>query len=734
MGKLKDTFRKFMGVEVLGGTQSFVTGQQNGLDNLNRRQLLGEYKGIVFSCINVRSQEVAKYEPLLYVKNPRIVEEQDPLEDHPFLQVLDNPNPNQSKYELVELTQIFMDLTGEAFWYVEVGEVTRQPKAFYCVQPHRVKVAVDNLGHVIGYSIRRDDGVEVPLDVDEMIHFKYPDPLNPLRGKSPVGANLLYIDTEEQISIFQHAFMKNSATPSGVATVKGGITVEAFKLLKKQWKEQQQGSHNAGKTLFIRNGDFTFDKVGLSLSELDMTALSGKSQDDVRKAFRVPKPKLGDTEGQGLGRDGAETVNYVFARDVIDALQTRLDDTLQRYIRVAYKDQNLFVDHICQVPENEAAELEEYKAKVQEWNLGVGRWLTVNAIEEAKGLPLTPGGDQLYRTQTQIPIDETYIPPSIQNNLPKMITRQTIVSKAKELPATTKAMTKSSFFDSLDDLEKSTSARYISTMKPMLLGQKKRILSKLKGAKTLEDDLLVGFPLEEKKTILNIVEVLLADAQKGGDLAAEYVKSDIVYSIPEKYVVALRDDTERVIQGYNAQTSQALRDTITEGLEKGEDFDGLSKRVSDLYDTAEGSRADRIARTETHRIINESVADAYEQSGISAMQWQTDGDACELCQAMDGTITDIGVPFLKVGESLMGVEGKEYTVDYADVQAADLHPNCNCKLVPVTPGSGNFAIEPEKVLVKIYDNEENDRLKEALAKEQEFSLKLQEIIGLDDGA
>jgi len=207
-----------------------------------------------------------------------------------------------------------------------------------------------------------------------------------------------------------------------------------------------------------------------------------------------------------------------------------------------------------------------------------------------------------------------------------------------------------------------------------------------------------------------------------------------VYSIPEKYVVALRDDTERVIQGYNAQTSQALRDTITEGLEKGEDFDGLSKRVSDLYDTAEGSRADRIARTETHRIINESVADAYEQSGISAMQWQTDGDACELCQAMDGTITDIGVPFLKVGESLMGVEGKEYTVDYADVQAADLHPNCNCKLVPVTPGSGNFAIEPEKVLVKIYDNEENDRLKEALAKEQEFSLKLQEIIGLDDGA
>jgi hypothetical protein len=87
-----------------------------------------------------------------------------------------------------------------------------------------------------------------------------------------------------------------------------------------------------------------------------------------------------------------------------------------------------------------------------------------------------------------------------------------------------------------------------------------------------------------------------------------------------------------------------------------------------------------------------------------------------------------------VGDTIAGVSGKEFTVDYQDVQAADLHPNCNCKLVPVTPDQGNFAITPEKVLVKIYDTEENDKLKEALAKEQEFSLKLQEIIGLDDGA
>lgn len=731
MGKIKDAINKFMGVEVLAGSQSFVIGNQNGLDNLNRRQLLGEYKGIVFSCINVRSQEVAKYEPLLYVKNPRVVEDQDPLQDHPFLQVLDNPNPQQSKYEIFEFTNIFMDLCGEAFWYVEVGEITRQPKAFYLVQPHRVKLAVDNKGLVVGYTVRRDDGVEVPLEYDEMIHFKYPDPVNPLRGKSPVGANLLYIDTEEQTSVFQHSFMMNSATPSGVATVKGGITSEAFKLLKKQWKDQQQGTKNAGRTLFIRNGDFTFDKIGLSLADLDMGALKGQSQDDVRKAFRVPKPKLGDTDGVGLGRDGAETVNYVFTRDVIDGLQTRLDDTLQRYLRVAYNDPNLFVDHVCQIPENQAHELAEYQAKIQEWNLGVGRWVKVNEIEQEKNLPLTPGGDQLYRTNTQIPIEEDYVAP-VNLNLPKVISRQTLkhTHQAIEAPVK-KRVGRKTFFEMLDAQEEDTAKQYKTILRGYLDSQKKRVLSKLDAKKSLQDDILVGFAGAEDELTLNIVEMILGDIGKSGQLAVEYAKGDITYEIPETFAVALRDDTSRVIQGLNEQTSQALRDAITEGLEKGDDFEGLSRRVSDIYDIAGDWRAERIARTETHRVINESVSDAYEQSGITAMQWVASAGACELCLAMEGSITDIGTPFLKVGQTVAGVEGGRYDVGYQDVKSADLHPNCNCKLVPVTPGSGNFSVKPE--LIKIYDTEENDRLREALAKEQAFSQQLQQIIGLDDG-
>lgn len=715
---MRNPFKK-ASIPTMSDGQAFLVAGNEGLRNLNRKQLLYEYKNIVFSCVNVRAQEIARYEPLIYNQNPRTVKDRIPLPDHEFLQFLDNPNPYMSKYELFEYTSIFMDLTGEAFWYIALGETSNKPQQVWIIHPHQIEEIWEG-NTLLGYKLTKDDGTIIPLEPLEVIHFKLPDPVNPRRGRSPLGANLLYVRTENETSEFQHNFMLNSAIPSGMVSVKSNITPEAFKKLKLQWKDQQRGTKNVGNTLFMRNGDFEYTKVGLSLEDIDISALRAMTQDDVRKAYRVPKPKLGDTDGQGLGRDGAETVNYVFSRDVVDTTQMRFDDTLQRYARLAYKDNTIFIDHVCQIPENETYELEKYKAQIVEWDKGFNRWLSINDIYDEKGLDHIPGGDHIDSLNS----------PTIETTA-KVLRRRTV--KALPVAKKKRRITKPEYFDYLDKKYDSSAVKYGEIIKEALRNQKKRILNKLEGLKNIDDELLIGFTIEEQRTILNIVELMYNESEDTGAYATEFVSGTTDYQLSEVFKIALRDDTERIVKGFNEQTTQYLRDTITEGLEEGDNFDMLKTRISNVFDIAENSRVERLARTETHRIINESTSDAYLAAGIYSVQWVTDADPCPLCESMEGTITDIGTPFLSVGDTITDVEGKDFTVDYQDVHSADLHPNCKCKLVPITRNSGKYSVKPEKVIVKIHeDTEEFDRLREALENEKEFNLQLKNIIGLED--
>lgn len=377
-------------------TDTFVTWFNKTLGIKTPDQLIKEYKGIVYACVTAICEDVAKYEPYFfkYDKNGN----ESIVLNHPFFQLLHKPSPNLTQYNLFEATQSYLELTGEAFWYLSLGERTRKPYEIDYMNPAKVKIATGDNGEVIGYTFRKSDGTEIPLDVDEVIHFKTFNPDNPYRGLGTVQAGLLQIRTENAASEFQYNFLENQASPSGVIQVTGKISKEAFAKLKRKWKEGHQGISNAGKTLFIRNGEVKFEKIGLSLSELDMSTLKSMTEEDVLKIFKVPKVILGESDTSGLGRATIEGAEYIFAKRTIDPRLTRIDDTLKLYVKKAYGDDTIEIGHESQVPEDMAAELEEDEA-------GVDKWLTRNEIRKKRGLEPLDGGDTLYSTFQQIPIE-----------------------------------------------------------------------------------------------------------------------------------------------------------------------------------------------------------------------------------------------------------------------------------------------------------------------------------------
>lgn len=71
---------------------------------------------------------------------------------------------------------------------------------------------------------------------------------------------------------------------------------------------------------------------------------------------------------------------------------------------------------------------------------------------------------------------------------------------------------------------------------------------------------------------------------------------------------------------------------------------------------------------------------------MKTVAWYTaeDANVCQFCAAMDGKEIDINDNFFNLGDTAKGVnDGFGFlTLEYSDVEAPPLHPDCRCYIRP----------------------------------------------------
>ncbi len=679
---------------------SFSTWISTVNGKISKFKLLKLYKNLVYSCVSVIATDVAKYEPLFYRKNPK---GEKVYIDHGFKTVMENPNPDMSQYDLMEATQSYLELTGDSYWYLAVGELSHKPKEIYMMRPDLVDTAKDKNGKTIGYVFNKSSEVKVPLELYEVIHFKTFNPIDPDHGLSAVEAGLLYVQTENSTSEFQKNFMENQASPSGVLSLNGKIGKETFNKIKKQWREANSGLQNVGKTLIIRNTDASFQKVGLSIADIDMASLKGITDSRVRGIFKVPKALLGDADSSGLGRSNVEALEYNFAKRVTDPKQIKLDDAIRLAIRRIYNDKTVYVEHVSQVPQDDAKKLQYQQA-------AVNKWKTINEVRAMDGDKPVKGGDSLYVPFSDIAIDE---PPAASNETQpqKIVIRMDTDKKQSEececghvhnSVDNKKKIKKADdgtvrYVNILEKLRLRLISPYKKTLAPYLDDQKKRVIELLQsatgGKSVLPKDTVNKFidqlvdEVNDKGDIELLLEKLVAllfgAYEKSGVKGVEFLgKPDVKFVSDQAARDYIFASTERQLKSFDEQTAIKIQQQMAQGLAAGEDTEQLTKRIESIYEDAKGFRAKRIAETESHKAVNYGSAQSYIQSGVRKMKWYAFDSACDFCKAMAGTIVEIGKPFIPKGGSVSLSDGSEFIADYEDVSYGDLHPNCNCKLLP----------------------------------------------------
>ena len=146
-----------------------------------------------------------------------------------------------------------------------------------------------------------------------------------------------------------------------------------------------------------------------------------------------------------------------------------------------------------------------------------------------------------------------------------------------------------------------------------------------------------------------------------------------------------QDRSTKIANDVNDETAKQLRDSLSQGVLAGESTYELRARVEAVMGIASTMRADRIARTEVARAQGYGDIEAWSQSGVvEGKEWYCARDeiVCPFCQALEGKVFKLKENVFTKGD-VSQVAGQKLDINYDDVAACPLHPNCRCTLIPV---------------------------------------------------
>jgi HK97 family phage portal protein len=222
-----------------------------------------------------------------------LVSETDRRRDraHGSIRVLERPNFYTTRYRLIEQTVQDLAIFGHAFW-IKVRRAGGAVVGLVPVPPERMSVAGDLFPVSYRYEI---GGRTRDLDPTEVVHFRHYDPIDGLRGVSPLEALKGIVAESRAAAATRIAFWKNGAKLGGVIQrpkEAGTWTVEARDRFRRQFDEKFTGTGNAGRFPVLEEG-MTFAPVVSTMVDAESVATWKLSREEAARAYHIPLPMVG---------------------------------------------------------------------------------------------------------------------------------------------------------------------------------------------------------------------------------------------------------------------------------------------------------------------------------------------------------------------------------------------------------------------------------------------------------
>jgi len=618
------------------GTSSIVSySQQIAWKGAEESQEYFTRNEWVFAAIKAIASGVSRTPLRLYSKDSK--DEVTEIKKHPILDLLNTPTPGKTeKMFLVEIVQALL-LTGESHHKQFQGTGANKVGEILPIETQNIVMDVDSWGRILKVCVSAKNGGKKPIEMNEWMYFRLPDPANPGRGASPLKAAALTVDTDIEAQNFQWNYFRNGAVLSGIFKSDQKLTPEDSQKLEKQWETKFGGSNKSGKTAFLGQGA-SYQAISEGVSGIG-TEQRDALRDRILAAFGVPKSIIGQIGDVNFA--SAKAMEFVFAQWVIQPMLDALEDTLNSQLVERWYKDGLFLKFDDPTPVD-SDQRNKYLEVAQ-------TFLTVNEIREEEGFDAIEGGDRFFvevKNDAGEPLgaNDTKALASIKGMGKKGMDDEEREEFVKSFLAQHKK--------NEDTLEKKTKKFFVEQEKRVLKNLEKS-MSKTKAINPNP----VDFDKEVKFTELffadTLVDILEAEAKRQINNVPFSWSFDLQNPQVQKFAEGA---TLKFAQEVTQTTQDALKVVVADGIAEGLSAGDVAKNISDKFKQWRGeeARALTIARTETTKFSNGGAKLLYVQNGVEKNEWITtiDGRERGAHKAADGQVRAIDKDFSVGGESL----------------------------------------------------------------------------------
>lgn len=388
--------------------------------------LLAELKGAAWTCASINASVCANFAPRLYVAThpgqpapkcltrpldpaadqrmrslstlpPRFTKaaQIEEVLDHPLLTLLQQVNPVFNAFDLWELTTLYQEVHGSAYWYLNV-DALGVPREIWPLPSQNVTPWRDaDSPNLVDAYVYRTGSKEQRFSPREVIHFRYPDPRNPYTGGlSPLRACYEQVALLSDFVAMKKAVYENNAIPAAVISPEEVAGEEERDRLEAQWNSKFRRG-GSGRVLI---GESSLRVQVLSHSMGDLAALADMraTKEEIANAFHVPLAFL-TTETNLANLQAAEHQHQ--AKAIGPRLQRRDEKLNEQLVPLFDPTGRLFLASDDPVPANR-----DYRLRQQESDLKYGV-VTINEVRQERGLAPVAWGDTPWLPLTWAPSD-----------------------------------------------------------------------------------------------------------------------------------------------------------------------------------------------------------------------------------------------------------------------------------------------------------------------------------------
>ena len=639
----------------------------------------------------------------------------EPVEEHPLLDLIRNPNPHYGDIAMWSGIVADFCIWGDAY-LVKVRDLSGRVVQLWYVPQFMMepKAGLDGSQFLSHYEYSPGTGYgRIDLDPADVIHFR--NGINPRdlrRGLAPMQSVIREIFADMESSNFVASLLRNMGVPGVVISPKAGAMPSAEDVeATKTWFQQTFSGDGRGGTL-VMGAPTDVQPYGFNPQQMNLSEARDVAEERVCAALGIPAAVVGFGAGLQATKVGAtmEEMRKLAWHNGVLPLGRALADELQRSLLPDFEKPGrgarrleLYwdTDDVLALSEDEnrrterlLKELNAGAIMLYDYLVATGReadeshkyylrsisMMEVPVALAGKGLEIAPG--------VLLPAPDPQLPPPAKA-LPKPEQKSNPLEDwlpANARDASPDAIARGERFAlMLRREERGQREAFAAALMPLFEGwgdTAGRIAADVlrsRGEKALTPE------TKESELIQQIIDLLNLEAWEQG-LSSRYQAQYL--AIARKTAEALQEagfgtglpdpvmrqiiatgGTRAGLIDLDAQTRQAIFDALAEGRSQGEGVQALANRIANqveggIWSNAE-TRARVIARTETKHAQNISTLEAGRAAGVTEYV------------IFDGRF---GEPRSEV--SHIARDGKIVSAEDAWTMATNMRPNCTLSFAP----------------------------------------------------